>query len=73
MALLSEKQAALYLDVSIWTLREWRRKRKGPAFIRLNAKQLRYHVKELDRFIEERTVKYEYDPTEDESDNQYLS
>lgn len=48
---ISPKKAALYLGVSVRTLEEWRKKKIGPAFVKLGPKLIRYEVEELDRFL----------------------
>ena len=53
--LLSEKQAARILAVSIAALRRWRRERRGPQFIRLE-RCVRYSVGALERFLAENSV-----------------
>ncbi len=52
--LLSEKAAAAYLDVSLSTIRRWRRARSGPAFFRFGD-VLRYSQQGLDAFIGQNT------------------
>jgi hypothetical protein len=53
--LLSEKQAARMLSVSIAALRRWRRERRGPQFVRLE-RCIRYSVGALERFLTENSV-----------------
>jgi predicted DNA-binding transcriptional regulator AlpA len=52
-----EKEAAKYLGVSAATLRSWKSKRSpsGPPVTRMG-KMVMYSVKELERYMEERTV-----------------
>jgi hypothetical protein len=45
--LLGEKSVADILTVSIWTLRSWRRKGKGPRWMRLGGKRIVYDVTHL--------------------------
>jgi Helix-turn-helix domain len=45
--------AAVYLDVSKRTLEEWRRAGRGPQFIKIGKKIVRYEIAELDKFVAE--------------------
>ncbi|WP_084087054.1 helix-turn-helix domain-containing protein [Aerolutibacter daejeonensis] len=48
---LSEQEAADYLGVlSVRTLQDWRRKRTGPAYLRLG-RRVAYPVRDLDAFL----------------------
>jgi len=51
---LSEKEAAVYLSVSLSTIRRWRRSGTGPAFFRLGD-VLRYRRDAVDDFITQNT------------------
>ena len=53
---LSEKEAAAYLDVSISTIRRWRRIGNGPVSFRIGG-IIRYQQADLDTFIQEHTAK----------------
>jgi Helix-turn-helix domain len=48
--LLSEKEAALYLGVSVSTMRRWRRTKSGPPLFRFGG-VLRYRCDDLDTFV----------------------
>lgn len=50
--LLSEKQAARILAVSIAALRRWRREGRGPQFTRLE-RCVRYDMRAIERFLAE--------------------
>jgi hypothetical protein len=50
--MLSEKQAADILCVSVAALRRWRRERRGPEFARLE-RCVRYDIRSLERFVTE--------------------
>jgi Helix-turn-helix domain len=50
LALLSEKEAAAYICVSLSTMRRWRRTHSGPAFFR-HGGVLRYRREALDDFV----------------------
>ena len=53
-AYLSEKETATYLDISLSTIRRWRRAEIGPAYFRFGG-VLRYSRASLDAFIEKNT------------------
>lgn len=55
MALLTEEQAAQELGVPASRLSNWRWAGKGPAFVALSRKCVRYDLAELRRFIAEHT------------------
>jgi excisionase family DNA binding protein len=50
--LLTQRQAAEYLNVSITTLQRWRRKGIGPPSIRLPNGYLRFRRSDLDTWLE---------------------
>lgn len=54
--LLSEREASNFLDLTPSTLRKWRQLRKGPAFIRLSSRCVKYRVEDLKKFLAERLV-----------------
>ncbi len=45
------QKAASLLGVSVRTLEEWRKKKTGPAYLKLGPKLVRYEVAELERFL----------------------
>lgn len=49
--LLTPREAAAKLQVSVATLRGWRRLGKGPAVVRLSARTYRYSEDSLREFI----------------------
>lgn len=51
--LLNTKEAAKYLGLSPYTLERWRYLVKGPRFIRVGGKAVRYRQSALDAFIAE--------------------
>lgn len=53
--LLTEKHAAAYLAVAPDTLRTWRSRRTGPAFVRLGLR-VRYRLADLDAWVAEKTA-----------------
>ena len=50
-----EKEAAAFLGMSVFTLQSWRSKGAGPSFTKVG-RMVAYPVKELERFMEERTI-----------------
>lgn len=50
--MVSEKQAARMLAVSVAALRRWRRERRGPQFIHLE-RCVRYDIRAIERFLNE--------------------
>jgi excisionase family DNA binding protein len=54
-SILSEKEAAAYLGVSLSTIRRWRRGKLGPAFFKFGD-ILRYRRSALDEFVAKNTV-----------------
>ena len=52
--LLTEKHAADFLTVSVPTLRRWRRRRSGPAFVQLSSKRIAYRPADLDAWARAR-------------------
>lgn len=53
--MLSEKQAASYLNVSVRTLQDWRRKRFGPSYTKLGSR-VRYPSSAINQFVEANQV-----------------
>lgn len=54
---LSNAQAAKHLQVHPVTLAQWRRKNRGPKFEKLGdgpAARVRYHVRDLDKWVRDR-------------------
>ena len=52
--LLSERQAATILGLTPFALRKWRQQRRGPEFIRLSPRCVRYKLCDLEAYIEAR-------------------
>lgn len=50
--LLTQRQAAAYLNISIRTMQRWRRHGIGPPSIRLPNGYLRYRKSDLDAWLE---------------------
>jgi len=53
--LLNEHEAAQFLGLSVFTLRAWRSKRRGPAFVKLG-RSVRYRSDDLEAFLNEAAV-----------------
>lgn len=47
-----EEVAAMF-GLKVSTLRVWRRKGKGPAYVRLGKNTVRYHQRDLDEYAEQ--------------------
>ena len=54
--LLSTKEAAQLLGLAPGTLRNWRRRKRGPKYIKLSRSLVRYRRKHLEEFLSERVV-----------------
>ena len=54
-ALLTERQAAEFLNVSERTLQSWRARRVGPAFVK-SGRVVRYRLRDLLSWIDANTV-----------------
>jgi predicted site-specific integrase-resolvase len=52
--LLKPEEAAQALTVSEVTLRRWRQRKSGPAFIRLSRGIIRYHVDDIKQYLNAR-------------------
>ena len=55
--LLTPSEAAKYLKLSKYSLREWRRRRRagdlvGPEYIRIGHKTIRYSIADLEKFAQ---------------------
>ncbi len=49
--LLDERQAAAALGAKAGTLRVWRTKGRGPAYVRFSSKMVRYRREDIDAYI----------------------
>ena len=47
------EEAAAYMGSTVSSLKRWRCEGKGPRFITVNRKLVRYNVKDIDAFINE--------------------
>lgn len=50
--LLDERQLAALWKVAVPTLRNWRVTRRGPPFVKLGLRAVRYRLADVERFIE---------------------
>ncbi len=57
-AVLTPREAALYLNVSVSTLKNWRAKKIGPAWRMLGARLIAYRPADLERFLEESAARH---------------
>lgn len=56
--LLDEKTAAEYLGLSVRCLQNWRRTGKGPSFIRVSHKVVRYELEDIQIWLDKRRVSH---------------
>ncbi|PKN27055.1 MAG: DNA-binding protein [Deltaproteobacteria bacterium HGW-Deltaproteobacteria-21] len=56
MEIIRENEAARRLNVSIQTLRNWRCQGKGPGYVRLGERAIRYVGESLDAWMNARTI-----------------
>jgi hypothetical protein len=54
--LLTPKEAAEFLCVPEGTLAQWRSQRRGPAFLKLEDRLVRYRRPDLERYIASRII-----------------
>jgi predicted DNA-binding transcriptional regulator AlpA len=54
--LLTPKQAAEFLEIPEGTLAQWRSQRRGPPYIKLEDRLVRYRSADLERYIASRIV-----------------
>lgn len=54
---MTEKDAAVFIGVSVKTLQTWRSRRVGPAYIRIAPKCIRYREADLVAFVDSHLVK----------------
>ena len=50
--LLNERETAKLLKMSIQGLRNWRCNGKGPRYLRVGGKMIRYSMEDLEKFIQ---------------------
>jgi predicted DNA-binding transcriptional regulator AlpA len=61
--LLSAEDLANITGLSIETLAQWRSQRRGIPFVKISRNCVRYRQADLDRWLEERIVRVENDPS----------
>lgn len=49
--LLSEREAAEFLRLAVPTMRNWRCAKRGPAYLKLGARAVRYRFSDLQAFV----------------------
>ena len=52
LELLTRAEAADYLGVSAWTLWYWRRQGRGPAFLKIGSRKVRYNLPDLKAWLQ---------------------
>ncbi|MBE3604327.1 helix-turn-helix domain-containing protein [bacterium] len=60
--MMSGPKAAEFLGVSKKTIENWRQQGKGPRFVRLSRRAVRYRIADLLEFIQRKTVDHEIAP-----------
>jgi predicted DNA-binding transcriptional regulator AlpA len=55
VVLLTEQQAAEWLGLSVHTLRDWRWRKKGPPWMQVSAKCIRYSVAAVQKWLDNQT------------------
>lgn len=60
---MNEKDAANYLGLTARALQAWRYQGRGPKFVRVSARCVRYRVADLDAWLEARIVQSTSEPT----------
>lgn len=55
-AALGTKDAAIYLGLGEQTLRGWRNRGEGPAYVKVSYNKVTYKVADLDRWMDEHTI-----------------
>lgn len=67
--LMTERQAADYLQVTTRTTQAWRYRGGGPKFVRISSRCVRYRKTDLDAWIAERIARNTTDTTTAERDS----
>lgn len=49
--LLNEQEAADFLHLESETLKKWRQQRRGPRYVRLEGRAIRYRQSDLDQYV----------------------
>ena len=53
---LSTAEAAHYVDCSCSSLEHWRMAKKGPPFVQIGPRKIRYRTADLEEWIESRVI-----------------
>ena len=61
--LLTAEDVAAITGLSVETLAQWRSQRKGIPFLKISRNVVRYRQSDLDRWLDERIVRVEQDPS----------
>ena len=61
--LLTAEDVVAITGLSIETLAQWRSRRKGIPFLKISRNVVRYRQSDLDRWLDERIVRVEQDPS----------
>jgi excisionase family DNA binding protein len=59
--LMTPDETAEYLGISAETLAQWRSQRRGPAYIKLEGRLVRYRLSALESYLEQRIVSISID------------
>lgn len=59
MRLLTPKEASEFLGIPEGTLAQWRSQRRGPAFVKMEGRLVRYRASDLEQYITSRIVETE--------------
>ena len=62
LPLLTESEAAKYLSLTNRALQAWRCQGRGPRFVKISARAVRYRLEDLERWVEERLRRSTSDP-----------
>jgi excisionase family DNA binding protein len=60
-ALLTSKEAAEFLSIPEGTLAQWRSQRRGPQYVKLEGRLVRYRLTDLETYLSGHVVKTELD------------
>jgi predicted DNA-binding transcriptional regulator AlpA len=53
---LTPKELSKQISVSVKTLERWRKEKVGPPFVKIGNKRIRYHIKDIDAWVQENMV-----------------
>ena len=54
--LLTAEEAAEFLDIRVGTLAQWRSQGRGPRYIKIEGRLVRYRLADLEAYLEEHLV-----------------